>query len=138
MIELLKKYKALLLYGIFGVMTTIVNVVSYYVCCSLLKLPNLAGTAIAWLLAVLFAFVTNKVFVFDSPSWEPKLALKEAVSFFGCRIGTGAVEMVLMGVFVDILGVNGMVMKIITNVVVIILNYVLSKVLIFRRPRNDS
>ena len=131
--ELIARYKGIINYLIFGVLTTLINVAVYSLCYDALKIPNLVSTAVAWVIAVAFAFVTNKLFVFESRSWRGAEALKEAVNFVACRLSTGAVEMVLMFVFVDLLAFSGTVMKLICNVIVIVLNYVLSKLIVFKK-----
>ncbi|MBE7005485.1 MAG: GtrA family protein [Ruminococcaceae bacterium] len=127
------KYKSVILYGIFGVITTLINVATYHVCFRSLGISNVISTIIAWVVAVTFAFLTNKSFVFNSRSWEKKAVIHEGLMFFGCRIGTGVIEVGMMYAFVDLLGLNGTVMKMITNVIVIVLNYVFSKLYVFKR-----
>lgn len=133
MAELIKKYRGLLLYGIFGVLTTLINLAVYYICYEKSGIPNIPSTVIAWVVAVAFAFVTNKIWVFDSKSMDVKTLLYEATTFVGCRLATGVFELVVMYVTVDLLQVNGMLMKLIVNVVVIVLNYVASKLVIFKK-----
>ena len=131
--ELFKKYKGIINYLIFGVLTTLINVVIYSLGYDVLGIPNLVSTALAWVVAVAFAFVTNKLFVFESRSWRGTEALKEAVNFVACRLSTGAIELVFMFLFVDLLAFSGTVMKLVCNVIVIILNYVLSKLIVFKK-----
>lgn len=136
--SLLLKYKSLILYLIFGVLTTIINVITYHVCYEITHITNLISTVIAWIIAVAFAYVTNKLFVFESKHAGSE-AIKEAIKFFACRIGTGLIEIAFMYVFVDVLTFNGTVMKLITNVIVIIVNYIASKFIIFNiSNKNDS
>ena len=91
------------------------------------------STALAWLLAVIFAFATNKKWVFDSQSMEWKVLLYELASFFACRIATGVFDMAVMYVAVDVMAWNEMLWKLLSNVIVIILNYVASKLVIFKK-----
>lgn len=116
-------------------MTTIVNVAVYSLFYEVLSIGNILSTVVSWGLAVAFAFVTNKLFVFESRSWKVKTALKEVTNFILCRVGTGLVEVIMMYVFVDILSYNGTIMKLLTNIIVIILNYVASKLIIFQRSK---
>jgi putative flippase GtrA len=132
-IELLKKYKSFIMYAIFGVLTTVINVASYYVLYNMLHWSNLASTALAWLIAVIFAFATNKKWVFDSQSMEWKVVLYELGTFFACRIATGVLDMVVMYIAVDVMAWNEMIWKLLSNVIVIILNYVASKLVIFKK-----
>lgn len=132
-IQLVKKYWSIISYLFFGVVTTVVNMVVYYLCYHLWGISSDLSTVIAWVLAVLTAFLTNKPFVFGSHDWSPKVLLPEAGSFFGCRLGSGLVELVLMHITVEMLGLPGMPMKLLVNVIVVILNYVASKLLVFRK-----
>lgn len=130
------KYRDIISYIFFGVVTTVVNAIAYYVCHRLLHIPNLPSTFIAWFIAVLTAFFTNKIFVFRSHDWSPKVAWSECLKFFSCRLGSEVVELVLMWWTVDMLHWNDMAMKLIVNFIVIVLNYVASKVLVFRKSEN--
>ncbi len=130
--ELFEKYKSVIMYLIFGALTTLVSVVTYALCYKVLFLPNTVSTIISWVVSVTFAFVTNKFFVFESKSREKKTVLREAASFYGCRALTGVLELVLMFLLVDILKFDGILMKILVNIIVIILNYVASKLVIFK------
>ncbi len=132
-IQLVKKYWSIISYLFFGVVTTVVNMVVYYLCYHLRGISSDLSTVIAWVIAVLTAFLTNKPFVFGSHDWSPKVLLPEAGSFFGCRLGSGLVELVLMHITVEMLGLPGMLMKLLVNVIVVILNYVASNLLVFRK-----
>lgn len=135
-LALFRKYRDVIAYLFFGGVTTLVNLAAYYLCYQVWHIANTPSVVIAWVLAVLIAFLTNKPFVFRSHDWSPKVLLPEAGSFFGCRVGTGVLELVLMYVAVDVLGWNGMLMKLLVNVLVVILNYVGSKLLVFRKKDN--
>ena len=91
------------------------------------------SNAIAWVAAVAFAFLTNKPFVFKSHDWSAKTVLPELSKFVGCRVASGVLETLILLLAVDILGWNGNIWKIITSVLVVILNYVASKLVIFRK-----
>lgn len=130
---LLKKYKSLISYAFFGVCTTAVNVVTYYVCFNIAGLSNILSTIIAWILAVLFAYITNKLWVFDSKSFDKNVLIKEIPAFFGCRLATGVLDVVIMFLAVDIAQSNGTVWKIISNILVIVINYIASKLIIFKK-----
>ena len=129
--ELFLKYKSIISYLFFGALTTAVSVLSYALFYEVLSVPNVASTIISWVLAVLFAFVTNKLFVFESKSW--KKAPKEAFDFFLGRVLTGVLEVALMYLLVDVLEFNGVVIKILTNIIVIVLNYVISRLFVFKK-----
>jgi putative flippase GtrA len=94
---------------------------------------NLISTAAAWLVAVVFAFITNKIWVFDSKSTEVKIVLYELGTFFACRIATGIMDMVIMYIAVDVKNWNEMLWKLLSNIIVIILNYIASKLIIFKK-----
>lgn len=129
--DLWNRYREIIIYLVFGVMTTVVNYAVY------LPLYNLAGYSatlsnmIAWVVAVLFAFLTNKPFVFQSHDWSALTLLAEGAKFVGCRITSGAIETLLLFLMVDTLGMNGNIWKLICAVVVIILNYIGSKLIVF-------
>ena len=130
--DLLKKHREIISYLFFGGCTTLINIIAYYVCYNVISISNVISTIIAWIISVLFAFVTNKLYVFNSKSKDMFTILKEAISFFSCRIATGVLDIVIMYVTVDLLSFNGLLWKIISNVIVVVLNYVFSKLFIFK------
>ena len=119
--DLYLKYKEPILYLVFGGFTTLINIVAYAVCKHLMGIDTIPSNAIAWVLGVAFAYVTNKIFVF------------ECMSFVWCRLATGVMDMVIMYVTVDCLHWSDMIMKILSNVLVIVLNFVFSKLIIFAK-----
>lgn len=127
------KFKELFLYGIFGVLTTLINIFSYYVFCDIFFVNYVISNIIAWILSVSFAFITNKIFVFNSRDFEIKNFIKEIISFFSSRIFTGLLDMGILFFGVTILGIEDMLVKVFSNVVVIILNFVLSKLFVFKK-----
>lgn len=129
----IKKHKDILAYLFFGGVTTLVNLAVYAVCYDLCRLPNMLSTILAWVLSVLVAFLTNKPWVFGSHDWRAKTLLREAGSFFGCCLLTGLLDLLIMFLAVDLWHLPGTPMKIASNVLVIILNYVFSKWLIFKK-----
>lgn len=137
-VRLMKKYREQIMYLIFGVATTAVNWVVYVAMQKLFHAEMTLCNAVAWVIAVSFAFVTNKLFVFDSRSWKPSLVLREGVAFVGGRILTGILEIVAptflfrIGLSQTVFGIEGFAAKAVTSVAVIILNYVFSKLLVFR------
>ena len=132
MINLLKKHREPLLYVLFGVLTTAVNYVVYLPCYNVLGLSGSVSNVIAWVGAVTFAYLTNKPFVFRSHDWSAKTVIPELTRFVGCRIGSGVLETAIIFLTVDWLGWNGNAMKLLTSVLVVILNYIGSKLLVFR------
>lgn len=132
-IEALRKNKQLLLYLFFGICTTAINTICYWLLYDALTLSNIVSTILAWLAAVLFAFVTNKVFVFESKRTNTTDRINEVISFFGCRLLTGILDVAIMAFAVDMLQWNGLLWKLISNIIVTIINYIASKYLIFRK-----
>ena len=130
--ELFIKYKSFILYVFFGVVTTLVNIITYYICTRGMNLDTTPSTVIAWIIAVVVAYGTNKLWVFESKIRDIKRLVRELAYFFSCRILTGILDLGLMYVFVDILGVNDLIMKVVSNGLVIILNYIASKLFIFK------
>lgn len=129
----LKKYQSLLAYGIFGLFTTAVNIVTYNFCYMTVTMSNTVSNIIAWILAVTFAYLTNKAWVFESRSWKWEVMRKEIPAFISCRLATGVMDLVIMYLSVDVMHWHALVMKAISNVLVIILNYVFSKLVIFKK-----
>ena len=130
--QLIVKYYDILAYLIFGVLTTAVNYVVYLPCYNLLGLSAAVSNAIAWVAAVAFAYLTNKPFVFKSHDWSLGTVIPELTKFLGCRLGSGFAETAILFVTVDLLGWNGNLWKLLTSVLVVILNYAASKLLVFR------
>lgn len=128
-------------YLFFGVLTTVVNLIVFKIFKD--RMNVLVANVIAWVAAVVFAFVTNKLFVFESKSWKPKVFVKEIVSFGGARLITLGIEELGLFVMINCLHlertlalpfVSGeMVIKGIIAVVVVVLNYVFSKLIIFKK-----
>lgn len=130
--ELLKKYRELIVYGIVGVMTTLLNLAVYFVLTSWLGVHYIVSDIIAWIVCFIFSFVTNKLYVFKSARWTPDVLLKEVSKFFTSSVFTGIVDVGLLYAMVDLLHINGTVSKIVDNVVIIILNYILRKLWVFK------
>ena len=145
--NLIIKYKELIIYGIFGVGTTLVNFLTYELFNLLLGVDLYwISNIIAWFVSVVFAYVTNKLFVFESKKWELGLVLKEASSFFAARVFSLLVEQAGLVALVDFVGMKDfsmqifsfilggeLIAKVILAVVVVILNYVFSKLIVFRK-----
>ena len=125
------KYREALLYLVFGGLTTVINIVVFFI----LRLFNIEiyiSNIIAWILSVLFAFITNKVFVFESKNKSKKENTRELVSFFGFRILSLVFDMGAMYLLLQVLGINELISKVLSNILVIILNYIFSKIFIFK------
>ena len=130
---LVEKHWDMVSYLFFGVLTTIVNYLVYLPLYNLLGISAAVSNMIAWAAAVAFAYVTNKPFVFKSHDWSMKTVLPELGKFVGCRAASGGLETALVFLTVDVCGWDGNLWKLIISVVVVILNYVSSKLLVFRK-----
>ena len=133
LMELVKKHWDIVTYLFFGVLTTLVNYAVYLPCYNLLGLSATVSNVIAWVVAVAFAYLTNKPWVFKSYDWSAKVVIPELAKFVACRVGSGVLETGIIFVFVDWLGFDGNVFKLITSVLVVVLNYVGSKLLVFKK-----
>lgn len=142
--ELFVKYKEIILYIVFGGLTTVVSFVSYAVFTKLINLQNeIMGIAVSnvasWVCAVLFAFVTNKIWVFESKSGDVKTVFSELWKFVVSRLLTGMLEwfgvplLVYLGLNQTIFGTPGMLSKLTVSVLVVILNYIFSKIFVFKK-----
>lgn len=136
-----KKYEEAINYLFFGFLAFLVNMVAYALAAWVLGANDekvllvLIATAFAWVVAVLFAYWTNRSFVFKSKVKDKEGIWKEFSAFVGARIITGAMELVIMYVMVDLAGINNMIAKFVCNVVVIVSNYIFSKLLVFRKKK---
>lgn len=134
----IKKHRQIIVYLLIGVLTTIVNFAVYLPLLWWAKLPAFLSNAIAWLIVILFAYVTNKLFVFESKDWSAKVALPEFLKFVGCRVASGIFETAFLALTIDLpqlgeLKWYSLIMKLIACIGVVILNYVGSKLLVFRK-----
>lgn len=127
------KHYDILAYLVFGGLTTVVNYIVYLPLLNLLGLSAAVSNGISWAVAVAFAFLTNKPFVFKSHDWSAKVVWPELTKFVGCRLSSGLLETAILFVFVDCLRWDGNIMKLVTSVLVVILNYFGSKLLVFKR-----
>lgn len=132
---LVLKYREVFLYLIFGVLTTLVNYAVYlaWIYTFPSKVANIEATVIAWIVSVLFAYFTNRKWVFQSGATGFAENLRECLSFFSGRAATGLLDLGIMYLAVDILLFDGRIIKLLSNVLVIILNYILSKLVIFKK-----
>lgn len=136
-IELFNKYKEIIMYLIFGVLTTVVSLVTYYALTLTILNPEKAiqlqlANIISWIVSVAFAYVTNRKFVFESKSED---IVKEATSFVGGRVLTLLLDMAIMFIFVTFLHLNDKIFKIVSQVLVIVTNYVISKLFVFKENK---
>lgn len=132
--DLYLKYKEPIHYIIFGVLTTLINYIVYFLCLDLLGWNYLVVNVLAWVISVLFAYVTNRIWVFESKArgW---LILKEIVLFFASRLASLGAETLLLYLMVDVAQLKNGFSKIVAGIVVIMINYVLSKLIVFRKKK---
>jgi putative flippase GtrA len=124
-------------YLVFGALTTLVNIVIYSLLYYMFNISNATSNIIAWILGATFAYVTNKYFVFKSKVSTKIELLKEIAYFYGCRVLTLIIDEAIMIIAVDKWGWNALFMKILANIIVIILNFVFSKILIFKNKKAE-
>lgn len=130
---LLKKHRQLLIYVVFGTLTTLVNYAVYLPLYNLFGISATASNVVAWVFSVTFAFITNKWIVFESKMWSADVILSELWKFLGCRFGSGLIETALLFLCVDMLGWNGNFLKFVTSMLVMVINYTGSKLFVFKR-----
>ena len=133
LLNVYNKYKEVVLYLVFGVLTTIVSFASYYFCSEVLDIHYLISNVISWVLAVAFAYITNRIWVFKSKSHGLSYIVKEMFTFVNCRLLSGVIDMGVMFLLVDALSINDLYAKLFTQVIVVVLNYVFSKLIIFKK-----
>ena len=137
MVEKLKalfnKHRSTILYLFFGAVTTCVNYAVYFPLYNLAKLTATASNVIAWAVAVIFAYITSKLFVFENKGWNRSCMLPEFARFVGSRVISGAVETGSIFLTVDVLCWNGNLMKILLAIFVIVFNYIASRWFVFKK-----
>lgn len=134
---LYQKYKSVLLYLFFGVLTTCISIFSFVLCDTVLGIHVLVSNIISWILAVSFAYFTNRTWVFQSSATRSALA-KEVLLFFSARISTLLIEEALMWFFVMVLQYDSTVIKLVAQIVVLVLNYVFSKIIVFKKNTTQA
>lgn len=129
---LYKKHEEGINYLIFGFLAFVLNYILYFIFADAIAMHYMAATGLSWVLTVVFAYWTNRTFVFKSQNKEKASVVREFVSFIGARVATEVLELALMYVLVDLLTVNDKISKLVCQVIVILANYVLSKIWIFK------
>ena len=130
---IIKKYWDIFSYLFFGVLTTVVNYLVYLPLLNIAHISAAVCNIIAWVAAVTFAYLTNKPFVFKSHDWSEEVVIPELSKFVSCRIASGAMETAIIFFTVDLLGWDGNVWKLVTSVLVVVLNYLFSKLIVFKK-----
>lgn len=131
--QIWNKHRDILLYLIFGGLTTLVNYLVYFPLHHVFHVPASLSNFVAWVVAVVFAFLTNKPFVFQSHDWSSATVISEVCKFVGSRFFSGLLETGWIALTVDFLKWNSVAMKLIASVAVIIINYVASRWLVFKK-----
>ncbi len=129
-IDLYKKYEEVINYLIVGGMTTLVSILIYAVCTKCFHINYMISNVISWIFSVLFAYIFNRIFVFKSKNNN---IFVEVYQFFKYRIFSFLIEIFLMYVFVELISIDDMISKVIVQIIVIILNYVFSKLFVFKK-----
>lgn len=139
-INLYKKYKEIINYLIIGFLTTIISIVTYFIFSLILDINNnilfLLANVLSWICAVIFAYITNKKFVFNSVTENKKESLIEFSLFISSRITTLLIELAFMFITVKVILINDKIAKIIAQFIVIVLNYIFSKLFVFKKKNN--
>lgn len=130
------EYKEVVNYLFFGVGSTVVNFISYFLFAKIIGIEEVTSSGLSWFCAVLFAYITNKLFVFESKTETKKELIKECISFFLARIVSGILcDVGTFALMVKVFNINDILAKIVTQVMVIIVNYIFSKWIVFKNKR---
>lgn len=137
LVELYYKYKEIFDYLFFGGLVTIVNFISYYIPANIIGVDKIVSNLIAFIISVIFAYVVNKEYVFET-KWEGiQNVFKEFSSFVISRIGTGLLcDILIFAFMINILNINDVISKIFTQILVVILNYIVGKWFVFKQKKN--
>jgi putative flippase GtrA len=130
-LKLYYRYRELIDYAFFGGLTTVVNIVVFFILDTGFNWPYLIANAIAIILSILFAYITNKIWVFKSDTQNARETFLEFFRFLGFRLISGLADMLTMWMLVDLLTVDTSLSKLATQFIVVVLNYVFSKFFIF-------
>ena len=138
--ELVKKIlnRETISYVICGVLTTIVSMGVYWVGYDFMNLDVLIANILSWVISVSFAYVVNKIFVFQSKTRQFYDIMKEVMAFFGGRVGTLLIETLILFIFVTLIGLHEMLVKLAAQFIVLVLNYVISKLFIFKNKEKEE
>ena len=138
LMDLIIKYKSIILYIIFGAATTFIDFAIYFSLTRLLGVNEQIAQWIAWFFAVIFAFFTNRKWVFEAGSKTAKNFIWQVLSFFGSRLFSGFINWLMILIFVTIMGISDIIIKCVAAVFIVILNYILSKLIVSRKKEQVS
>lgn len=134
--ELYIKYKEVIKYLLFGGLSTVVNFISYFIAAKIFGIDEVISSGISWFCAVLFAYITNKLFVFESKTDGVKATIREAISFFLARVVSGILcDVGTFALMVKVFNINDIISKIVTQIMVVVVNYIFSKLIIFKKKQ---
>ena len=134
----LKKYSEVISYLFFGVLTTLINLTTFWILSTVFNLETITATVAAWIIAVAFAFITNKIWVFKSKTKTNQETTKEAVMFVIARLITLSIEVFLMWLMVDNFKQDKLIWKLLCNIITVILNYLFSKLIVFKEKETKK
>lgn len=129
-IKYIKKYKEQILYLVFGGLTTLINIIVFFITNKVLNISWQISNILAWFFAVLFAYIVNRKFVFESKNEN---VLKEMISFFFFRILSLFIDMAVMFIFIDIIKLDSAISKLLVQFIIVVVNYIFSKLIIFKK-----
>lgn len=137
--EMWKKYEEVINYLIFGFLAFVLSIVIFYIFANMVGLNEQIANIISWIICVIFCYFTNRIFVFKSKTKEAAGMIKEFVDFVLARLATLIIENAILFVMIELLSINNMISKLVGQVVVIVTNYILSKLWIFKKkPERDG
>ncbi|MCY8512922.1 GtrA family protein [Bacillus atrophaeus] len=126
------------MYIIMGIFTTAVNISSFYILVEILDTDYKTATVIAWILSVLFAYITNKIYVFQQKTSDMRSLLRELAAFFSVRLLSLGIDLGMMILLVSQFHTNETLAKILDNVVIVVVNYIASKWLVFKKTTEEG
>ncbi|MCM1371112.1 MAG: GtrA family protein [Clostridium sp.] len=132
-LNLYKKYQEIINYLIIGVLTTLVSIGAYFIFAKVIGINYIVSNVISWTISVAFAYITNKVFVFKNEEKDKKKVLIQIYQFVKYRLLSLVIDVLLLYLFVELIKMNDMIAKVINQVIVIVLNYVFSKLFVFKK-----
>ncbi len=134
----MKQYREMIMYIIMGIFTTAVNISSFYFLVEILDTDYKTATVIAWILSVLFAYITNKIYVFQQKTSDMRSLMRELTAFFSVRLLSLGIDLGMMILLVSQFHTNETLAKILDNVVIVVVNYIASKWLVFKKTTEEG
>lgn len=134
----MKQYREMIMYIIMGIFTTAVNISSFYILVEILDTDYKTATVIAWILSVLFAYITNKIYVFQQKTSGMRSLMRELTAFFSVRLLSLGIDLGMMILLVSQFHTNETLAKILDNIVIVVVNYIASKWLVFKKTTEEG